>query len=1660
MRRSRHGSHTARHSWRFSFLSPETWIALATVALALGPAPGLSQDTPPIAPSLCSLDCENNGVCQKGDATFPSSLLNVQSISVSSSWSSSSSSSSSASDLIVPFLRLTSNAGGEHCWCPGNWTGYDCSHQYEYCWYTLNDDDGSVRDGFACFYGGTCQRFADLIGEDDDPGFDMGSNDYYCDCTTTSLPDGTDQGLFAGLHCEHASTAVCVASEGELKGAPVGFCVNGGTCKPNELQQARMCQCPPEWIGPHCEYYVGDKASTAVATTPSTDPPEKHEECDLACSNGGVCQKGSATFPDFLRLSTEGRVVPFLQRTASSAREYCWCMLGWTGYDCSHQYQFCWEKPAGDDTWGDGFACFHGGTCKHVAGGDPTNYVCDCASASWPNGDRRGLFAGAHCEYVATAICREEGNDAWIGFCVNGGMCVDGETNQENMCDCPSEWTGPHCEYFQGKSVSVVPSTTTAAPKTEVTKPATSDECDLVCANNGVCQKGKASLPHNLRLSANNAVVSFMQQTSQNGEYCWCPEGWTGYDCTHEYKYCWEKPNEDGSWGAGFACFHGGTCKPKPFGGPTDFICDCTTSSWPNGSYKGLFAGAHCEHISSDICKPPGSIDGSWIGFCVNGGTCVENVSQQSGMCACPPDWNGPHCEFYNGTDSITVTTTTTIASNIDEGPEPEDNCVVECFNGGACQKGSASFPGNLKTSVDGESIAFLEQTSNSVGEYCWCPNGWTGYDCAHRYQYCWEKPNGNGSFDEGFACFHGGTCDSVVIEVDGSSLNDTFCDCTTADWGGFEKGLFAGRHCEFKATELCTSPGEEKWVGFCVNDGTCKDGATDQSNMCICPPQWGGLHCDVPKKELSVSTTTPQPSQACSLICLHGGTCQKGSADFGFLDDVFEDKYPVSFLQNKTNSNGESCRCPKGWTGYDCQHEFQFCWESVGDNGFVKDGFACFHGAECVNDSGNEDDVSAWRCNCSTAQLNGGDIGMFAGEHCELRATEECLSSDSLQTIGFCVNGGTCIEGITDQNKMCQCKSGWGGPHCEESLTSSDEKGLSQRPKPDQGCDLKCANDGVCQNGDADFGPISPFRYNYTSPIYFLEKTSNDNGQYCWCPPGSTGLQCQHKFEVCDPNNADEASRGFSCFHSSTCTNLGVGNLATWACDCSTANMDGVNEELFAGRYCEHMATQICEDKGDKDGLSEQEWFCVNGGTCTKGETNPYEICQCPSGWTGPHCEYAQKSIASTQFEANKCTLDCRNGGTCVFGMKDYGDQAVVNEAKMVAGLSEKHQDGMHCVCPDGHTGLLCQIAASRCGQRLWCYNGSDCKKTELKDGTVKKYCDCSAAASEEASFAGIGCQHKSGVFCDPDSGMTQQMSFCVNGGDCFETGDGHLGCDCPQDWQGQHCEFHKSESPEYSDPNKCKLECKNGGKCSPGVKDFGTAGKFDLPFLNEQHMNFEHCTCPAGYTGLDCSIRLDVCDDDFVCAYGSTCSVKGTDGFGRKKFECDCERAKSIHGNSVAGVHCQYEATEYCVLGMTARFSFCTNGGRCIKMIESNEKHPGCICPSGWTGERCEFPQTKATEASSIQTPSANHDAGQNKRAALLFSMMFLVIAVIIIVAVVLTKKYATVEAMQREEMKKQQRSEDTNKRGDAFDAEGEFSGQQSGENGEGNMSDVDIL
>ena len=113
--------------------------------------------------------------------------------------------------------------------------------------------------------------------------------------------------------------------------------------------------------------------------------------------------------------------------------------------------------------------------------------------------------------------------------------------------------------------------------------------------------------------------------------------------------------------------------------------------------------------------------------------------------------------------------------------------------------------------------------------------------------------------------------------------------------------------------------------------------------------------------------------------------------------------------------------------------------------------------------------------------------------------------------------------------------------------------------------------------------------------PIDEWQEDTQIDSMHCACPPGWTGVKCDHIFESCD-------GQAHQCYHGGECIpglQDKFGNHQLY-CDCSNAMAtDGTR---YVGKYCETPSVDYCHHNMDADGIDDDEnssSFCVNGADC-----------------------------------------------------------------------------------------------------------------------------------------------------------------------------------------------------------------------------------------------------------------------------------------------------------------------------------------------------------------------------------------------------------------------------------------------------------------------------
>ena len=120
-------------------------------------------------------------------------------------------------------------------------------------------------------------------------------------------------------------------------------------------------------------------------------------------------------------------------------------------------------------------------------------------------------------------------------------------------------------------------------------------------------------------------------------------------------------------------------------------------------------------------------------------------------------------------------------------------SCSLQCQNGGTCVIGQQD-----------QTTEYRFWADPSTTEYCQCSDNWDGPYCDIPRVKCGDGPY----------CFYGSTCEQE--EIDGQTLH--YCDCRSAET---DNDSYAGRFCQYAATEFCTKEPTPDGHLFCTNQGT-----------------------------------------------------------------------------------------------------------------------------------------------------------------------------------------------------------------------------------------------------------------------------------------------------------------------------------------------------------------------------------------------------------------------------------------------------------------------------------------------------------------------------------------------------------------------------------------------------------------------------------------------------------------------------------------------------------------------------------------------------------------------------------------------------------------------------------------------------------------------
>lgn len=249
------------------------------------------------------------------------------------------------------------------------------------------------------------------------------------------------------------------------------------------------------------------------------------------------------------------------------------------------------------------------------------------------------------------------------------------------------------------------------------------------------------------------------------------------------------------------------------------------------------------------------------------------------------------------------------------------------------------------------------------------------------------------------------------------------------------------------------------------------------------------------------------------------------------------------------------SCFCIDGYTGIQCQTNWDECWSSPCRNGGI-----CIDGVASYNCScpsgyvGDECEEDVDECQSNPCHNNGTCIDApngyvchclpgYSGSYCEIDVAVCNTTADTR-----CLNGGICVEG-PGYSFSCRCLPGWTGFLCNIEM--------------DECLSSPCKNGAICIDLNADYACACSFGFtgrNCDEEIMVCDQNPcfngalclmEDDNSVCYCVPDYHGDRCQFKY--------DECQLGPRCMNGGTC----IDGVDDFTCSC-LPNRSGVFCELL----------------------------------------------------------------------------------------------------------------------------------------------------------------------------------------------------------------------------------------------------------------------------------------------------------------------------------------------------------------------------------------------------------------------------------------------------------------------------------------------------------------
>ncbi|XP_076388011.1 sushi, von Willebrand factor type A, EGF and pentraxin domain-containing protein 1 isoform X1 [Megachile rotundata] len=399
---------------------------------------------------------------------------------------------------------------------------------------------------------------------------------------------------------------------------------------------------------------------------------------------------------------------------------------------------------------------------------------------------------------------------------------------------------------------------------------------------------------------------------------------------------------------------------------------------------------------------------------------------------------------------------------------------------------------------------------------------------------------------------------------------------------------------------------------------------------------------------------------------------------------------------------------------------------------------------------------------------------------------------------------------------------------------------------------------------------------------------------------------------EICDPGTV---------LKKHTCVKCPLGtffNSVTKRCQsCPFGEYQDTTGSLKCKRCPEYTFTKKVHSKSSRDCLricrpgyySRRKRYQV-----TRFTLEPCLMCNI--GFYQP--EYGQTHClpcppdTTTKYRGTKDRSDC-------LPLYEIENGICQRESCLNGGQCMQEEDSFSCECLNYYIGSKCETFQNPCDSSP-CLNEGACSLQTFANGTVCYTCSC------KSGYSGSNCE----LYIDECA-----INPCRNNGTCVSTENDYT-CECKHGFEGEFCET----AVNYCDPSPCM----EGSTCR-NVNDTW------------------QCICKPGFLGRYCNLLP--CDW-IPCNGNSYCVNVEEQDATRLSYRCECVEGYTGENCTTKIDHCK---------------SFpCLNNGTCVSKIFNYT----CICSVPFTGRHCEtelssdyviqFSKSGTTDYVSMSGPAAN--------------------------------------------------------------------------------------